>query len=194
VAREKVSQCLRDIVKVSTPKIVEEGEEPTGLSTETLLSGVELDEANAFIRASTAALTGLPNELDGGSSFSASLLKRSRSVPNCDTEVERQSFLKRPRQYASLSELGKEAFGAYSYRNTTFSALPSHQLPFGDPRLELSHRNYSLNNLIPESGSNVKPSDEEVACVNQAILRGEQLKNDDSAFHRLIDRMMLEDK
>jgi hypothetical protein len=194
VAREKVSQCLRDIVKLSTPKIVEEGEEPIVLSTEALLSGVELDEANAFIRASTAALTGLPNELDGGSSFSSSLLKRSRSVPNCDPEVKRQSFLKRPRQYASLSELGKESFGAYSYRNTTFSALPSHQLPFGDPRLALSQRNYSLNNLIPESDFNVKPSDEEFACVEQAILRGEQLKNDDSAFHRLIDRMMLEDK
>jgi hypothetical protein len=194
VAREKVSQCLRDIVKVSIPKIVEEGEEPIGVTTEALLSGVELDEATAFIRASTAALAGLANELDGGSSFSASLLKRSRSVPHCDPEAERQSFLKRPRQYASLSELGKETFGAYSYRNTTFSALPSHRLPLGDPRLELPHRNYSLNNLTPESGSNAKPSDEEFACVKRAILRGEQLKNDDSAFHRLIDRMMLEEK
>jgi hypothetical protein len=186
VAREKVSQCLRDIVKMSTPKIGEEGEEPSILTSEALLSGIELDEANAFVRASTAALT---DELGGESSFSASLLKRSRSVPNCDPEAERQSFLKRRRQYASLSELGKESFGAYSYRNTTFGALPSHQLPLGDPRLELSHRNHSLNNL-----SNVKPSDDEYACVNQAILRADQLKNDDSAFHRLIDRMILEEK
>jgi hypothetical protein len=190
VAREKVSQCLRDIVKVSIPKIREEGEELSSLPSEALLSGVELDEANTFIRTSTAALTGLPNELGGESSFSASLLKRSRSVPNCDPDVDRQSFSKRPRrQYASLSELGKESFGAYSYRNTTFSALLPHQVPLGDPRLELSHRNYSMSNL-----SNVKPSEEEYACVKQAMLRADQLKNDDSAFHRLIDRMILEEK
>ena len=188
VAREKVSQCLRDIVKVPTPKIKEEGEEPSSLTSEALLSGIELDEANAFIRASTAALADTPNALGGESSFSASLLKRSRSVPTCDPEAERQSVLKRPRQYASLSELGKESFGAYSYGNTTFSALLPHQLPLGDPRLDLSHRHSSMNNL-----SNVKPSDNEYACVNQAILRADQLKNDDSAFHRLIDRMILEE-
>jgi hypothetical protein len=176
---------------VSTPKVGEEDEEQIGLTSEALLSGIELDEANAFVRASTATLT--PTELDGESSFSASVLKRSRSVPTCDPEADRQSFLKRPRQYASLSELGKETFGAYSYRNTTFSALPSHQLlPFGELRLELPQSNYSLNNFISESISNVKPS--ENACVNQAISRAEQLKNDDSAFHRLIDRMMLEEK
>jgi hypothetical protein len=127
VAREKVSQCLRDIVKVPKkvpiPKIVEEGVEPIGVTTEALLSGVELDEANAFIRASTAALAGLPNELDAE-----------------------------------------------------------------------SNSNHSLINLVSESCFNSKPPDEEFSCVYQAILRAEQLKNDDSALHRLIDRMLSEEK
>jgi hypothetical protein len=35
-------------------------------------------------------------------------------------------------------------------------------------------------------------SDEEYACVDLAILRMDQLKNDESAFQRLIDRMMTE--
>jgi hypothetical protein len=179
VAREKVSQCLRDMFKISTPKLGERG--PSSLTSEALLSGIELDEANAFVRASTAALTDQPSKLGKESSFSASLLKRSRSVPNCDPEAERQSFLKRPRQYASLSELGKESFGAYSSNsNTTSSALPSHQLPLGELRLELPHSNYSLKSSVWESCSNGIPS--------------LQLKNDDSAFHRLIDRMLLEEQ
>jgi hypothetical protein len=91
------------------------------VTTEALLSGVELDEATAFIRASTAALAGLPNGLD-----------------------------------------------------------------------DESNSNHSLINLV--SGFNSKPPDEEFACVYQAILRAEQLKNDDSALHRLIDRMLLEEK
>jgi hypothetical protein len=119
VAREKVSQCLRDIVKVSTLKVGKEDEEQIASTQEALLSGIELDEANA----STAALTGQPNELDGESNSS-----------------------------------------------------------------------HSLNNFVSESCSNGKPPDEEYACVYQAILRAEQLKNDDSAFHRLIDRMLLEEK
>jgi hypothetical protein len=123
VAREKVSQCLRDIVKVSKPKPREEGEEPRSLTSEALLSGIELDEANAFVRASTAAPTDQSNDLDG----------------------------------------------------------------------ELNS-NDSLNNFVSESFFNSKPTDEEYACVIQAILRAEQLKNDDSAFHRFIDRMLLEEK
>jgi hypothetical protein len=123
VAREKVSQCLRDIVKVSTPKIGDESEEPRALTSEALLSGIELDEANSFVRASTAALTDLPKDLDGE-----------------------------------------------------------------------SNSNYFLNNFVSESCFNSKPADEEYAFVNQAISRAEQLKNDDSAFHRLIDRMLLEEK
>jgi hypothetical protein len=123
VAREKVSQCLRDIVKVSTPKIREEGEEPSSLISEALLSGIELDQANVFIRASTAALTDQPDALE--------------------------------------SE---------------------------------SNSNYSLNNFVSESCFSSKSADEEYACVNQAIFRAEQLKNDDSAFHRLIDRMLQEEK
>jgi hypothetical protein len=193
VAREKVSQCLRDIVAVVS-KFGEQGEEQRGIQQEELLSGIELDEAKAFVRATTAALTYQPNELDGESSFSGPLLKRGRSVPNWDAEADRQSLLKRPRQYASLSELGKETFSAYSYRNTTFRALPSQKPPPGELRLELPNSNYSLNCSIWESFSNGKPSDEENECVNQAILRAEQLKNDDSAFHRLIDRMLLEEQ
>jgi hypothetical protein len=195
VAREKVSQCLRDIVKfVSKPKHGEQGEGQRDLPSEALLSGIELAEAKAFVHVVTAAATSQPSELDGeSSSSSAPILKRSHSVPNNDPEADRQSFLKRPRQYASLSELGKETFGAYSYINTTFSALPSHQVPLGDPRLELPHSNYSLNSSISESCYDVKPSDEEYACVNQAISRADQLKNDDSALHRLIDRTILEE-
>jgi hypothetical protein len=193
VAREKVSQCLRDIVKVvSKPKHGEQGEGQKGLPSEALLSGIELEEAKTFVRVSTAAAASQSSELDGESSSSAPVLKRSRSHPNCDAEADRQTFLKRPRQYASLSELGKETFDTYSYINTTFSALPSHQASLGDPRLQLPHSNYSLNNFsVSESSSDVKPSDAEYAYVNQAISRADQLKNDDSALHRLIDRMML---
>jgi hypothetical protein len=192
VAREKVSQCLRDMFKMSTPKFGIRG--PRGLTSETLLSGIEVDEANAFIRASTAALADQPTEFDRESSLSGPLLKRSLSVPNCDPEAERQSFLKRPRQYVSLSELRRESFGTFSSnRNTTFSALPSHQLPLGELRLKLPHSNYSLKSPVWESCYNSKPSDEEFACVKQAILRADQLENDDSAFHRLIDRMLLEE-
>jgi hypothetical protein len=178
VAREKVSQCLRDVVAVMT-KLGEQGEEQRELTSETLLSGIELDEAKAFVYASS----GLP-ELDGGSSSSAPVLKRSRSYPNSDPEADRQPCLKRPRPYASLSELGKETFGADSYRNTTFSALPSHQIPLG----ELPHYSYAVNKALN------RPSDEEYDFVSQAILRADQLKNDDSAFHRIIDRMMLEEQ
>jgi hypothetical protein len=123
VAREKVSQCLRDMVKVSTPKIGEEGEEPISLTSEALLSGIELDEANVFVRASVATLTDQPKDLDGE-----------------------------------------------------------------------SNSNYSLNNFVSEYCFNSKTADDEHACVDQAILRAEQLKNDDSAFHRLIDSMLLEEK
>jgi hypothetical protein len=193
VAREKVSQCLRDMFKVAS-NLGNPGEKLRDSTEEAPLSGIELDEAKAFVRATTAALTlPQPNELDGESPFSGPLLKRSRSVPNWDAETDRPSFLKRPRQYASLSELGKETFGTYSYINTTFSALPSHQLPLGELCLELPNSsNYSLNSSVSESCLNGKPSDEE-ACVNQAFLKADQLKNDDSAFHRLIDRMILEE-
>jgi hypothetical protein len=192
VAREKVSQCLRDIVAVVS-KFGDQGEDQRGLTSEALLSKIELDEAKAFVRASTAGLTGQPTEFDRELSFSGPVLKRSRSVPNSDPEADRQSFLKRPRrQFASLPQFGKETFGAYSYRNTTFSALPSHQLPLGELRLEHPNSNYSLNSSVWESCSDDKTS--ETACVNQALLRAEQLKNDDSAFHRLIDRMMLEEQ
>jgi hypothetical protein len=129
VAREKVCQGLRDIVKVvSKPKPGEQGEAQRGRTQEALLSGIELEEAKAFVLASTAALQ--PNELDGESSLSA-------RPPNS---------------------------------------------------------NYSVNNFVSESCSDGKRPDEEYACVNQAFLRAEQLKNDDSAFHRLIDRMLLEEK
>jgi hypothetical protein len=192
VAREKVSQCLRDIVAVMS-KLGEHCEEQRGLTSEALLSGIELEEAKAFVRVSTAALTGQSFELNGKSLSSAPGLKRSRSVPS-DPEVDRQSFLKRPRQYASLSELGKQTFGSFSYKNTTFSALMPHQLPLGDPRLELPSINYKLNNSVSECYSNGKPSDEEYACVSKAFLIEEQLKNDDSALHRVIDRMMLEEQ
>jgi hypothetical protein len=193
VAREKVSQCLRDMFKVVS-KLEEQGEEQRGLTSEKRLAGIELEEVKAFVRASTASLTVHPYEGNGESSSSAPVLKRSRSVPNSDPETDRQSLLKKPRQYASLSELGKHTFGASSYINTTFSALPSHQVPLGDPRLELPNINYIPNSSVSESCYDVKPSDEEYACVNQAILRADQLKNDDSSFHRLIDRMMLEEK
>jgi hypothetical protein len=178
-------------------KLEEQGEEQRFLTSEKHLSGIELEEAKAFVRVSTAALTGQSSELNGESSSSAPVLKRSRSAPSSDPETCRQSSLKRPRQYASLSELGKVTFGTSSYKNTTFSALPSLQLRLGlgDPRLQFPYSNYSLNNFsVSESCSDVKPSDEECAFVNQAILRAEQLKNDDSSFHRLIDRMMLEEQ
>jgi hypothetical protein len=192
VAREKVSQCLRDIVAVVS-KFGDEGEDQRSLTSEALLSRFELDEANAFVRASTAATTGQPNEFDIELSFSGTLLKRSHSVPNCDPEADRQSLSKRPRrEYASLSELGKETFGAHSYRNTTFSAPLPHQLPLGELFLELPNSNYSSKSSIWESCYNGKPS--ENACVNQAISRAELLQNDDSAFHRLIDRMILEEQ
>jgi hypothetical protein len=191
VAREKVSQCLRDIVAVVS-KFGDQGEDQRRLTSEALLSRMELDEANAFVRASVAALTGQPTEFDRESSFSGLLLKRSRSVPNNDSDVDRQSFSKRPRrQYVSLPELGKETFGAYSHRNTTFSALLPHQLPLGELRLELPNSNCSLKSPVWESCYNSKLS--ENACVNQAISTADQLKNDDSAFHRLIDRMILEE-
>lgn len=122
VARQKVSQCLRDIVKGSTPKLGG-GEESRGSTQEALLSEIEVDEATAFIRTSIAALKGQLKELDGESNI-----------------------------------------------------------------------NYSLNNFVSESCfSSKSPDEEEYACEKQAILRAEQLKNDDSAFHRLIDRMLLED-
>jgi hypothetical protein len=134
VAREKVSQCFRDMLKlVSKPKFDEQGgdgEGQRGLTPEALLSRIELDEAKAFIRVSIASAASQSSELDGFLSFSA-------RPPNS---------------------------------------------------------NYLLNNCVSESCSNGKPSDEECACVKLAILRAEQLKNDDSAFHRLIDRMMLEEK
>jgi hypothetical protein len=173
-------------------KLGEHCEGQRGLTSEALLSGIELEEVKAFVCASTASLTGHPSELNGESSSSAPALKRSRSVPHSDPEADRQSFPKRPRQYASLPELGKHTFGASSYINTTFSALLPHQLPLGDPRLELPNINYILTSSVSEYCSNGKPSDEEYACVNQAFLSADQLKNDDSAFHRLIDRMMLE--
>jgi hypothetical protein len=194
VAREKVSQCLRDMFKVVS-KLEERGEEQRFLTSEKHLGRIDLEEVKAFVRASTVTMTGQSSKLNGELSSSAPVLKRSRSVPNSNHEADRQSFLKKkPRQYASLSELGKETFGAYSYINTTFSALPSHQLPLGDPRLELPNINYIPNGSVSEYCSNGKPSDEEYACVNRAILRADQLKNDDSSFHRLIDRMMLEEK
>jgi hypothetical protein len=171
VAREKVCQCLRGIVKdVSKRKYGEQGKGQRGLPSEALLSGIELEEAKEFVRVVTAVATSQPSELDGEASSLAPVLRRSRSVPNSDHEADRQSFLKRPRQNASLSEL-------YSYINTTFRTLPSHQEPLGDPRLELPHSNYSLNNCVSESCSDIKPSDEEYACVNQAISRADQLKN-----------------
>jgi hypothetical protein len=192
VAREKVSQCLRDIVAVVS-KFGDQGE-PRALTSEALLSRMELDEAKAFVRASVAALTGQPTEFDRESSFSGPLLKRSRSVPNSDSDVDRQSFSKRPRrQFASLSELGMESFGTFSSnRNTTFGALPSHQLPLGELRLELPNSNYSLKSPVWESCYNGKRW--ENVCVNQAFSKADQLKNDDSAFHRLIDRMILEEQ
>jgi hypothetical protein len=191
VAREKVSQCLRDITKVvSKPKLGGQGEDQRGLTSEAILNGIELDEAKEFVRLSTTAVASQLSELDGGSSSAAPVLKRSRSYPDSDPEADRQSLLKRPRQYASLSELGKETFGAYSYRNTTFSD----HLPFGDPSFELPHGSYSLNNCVSESRSNGKQSDEEYAFENQAISRADQLKSDDSALHRLIDRTILEEQ
>jgi hypothetical protein len=192
VAREKVSQCLRDIAAVVS-KFGDEGEDLRSLSSDALLSRIELDEANAFVRASIAATTGQPNEFDRELSFSGTLLKRSRSVPSSDPEADRQSLSKRPRrQYASLSELGKESFGVYSNRNITFSALLPHQLPLGELHLEPPSSNYSFKSSVWESCYYGKMS--ENACVNQAISRAEQLKNDDSAFHRLIDRMILEEQ
>jgi hypothetical protein len=135
VAREKVSQCLRDIVKVvSKPKHGEQcgqDEGQRGLTSEALLNGIELDEAKAFVRVSIAAAASQPSESDG--------------------------------------------------RFLSFSTRPPNS-------------NYSLNNSVSDSRSNDKPSDEECAYVKQAMLRAEQLKNDDSAFHRLIDRMLLEEK
>ena len=192
VAREKVSQCLRYIVAVVS-KFGDQGEDQRSLTSETLLSRMELDEANAFVRASVAALTGPLTEFARESSFSGPLMKRSRSVPTSDSDVDRQSFSKRPRrQYASLSELGED-FGDFSSNiNTFFSALLPHQLPLGELRLEIPNSNYSLKSPVWESCYNGKPL--ENACVNQAISRADQLKNDDSAFHRLIDRMILEEK
>jgi hypothetical protein len=192
VAREKASQCLRDIVAVVS-KFGDKGEDQRRLFSEALLSRIELDEANEFVRASIAAHTGQQTEFDK-ESLSGPLLKRSRSVPNSDTEADRESLAKRPRrQYASLSELGMKSFGsACSYRNTTFSALLPHQLPLRDLRLDLSNSNYYLKSSVWESCYNDKTS--ENACINQAFSRAEQLKNDDSAFHRLIDRMILEEQ
>jgi hypothetical protein len=193
VAREKASQCLRDIVAVVS-KFGDQGEDQRSLFSEALLSRIELDEANAFVRVSISALTGQQTEFDKELSLSAPLLKRSRSVPNSDPEADRESLSKRPRrQYASLSELTKKSFGsAYTYKNTTFSALLPHQLPRRELRLELPNSNHSLKSSVWESCYNDKTS--ENACIIQAISRAEQLKNDDSAFHRLIDRMILEEQ
>jgi hypothetical protein len=151
--------------------------------------------------------------------FPAPNMKRPRSVPNSNSETEQQHYFKRPSQYASLSQLDNTTFGTHSYIHNTFSALLPHQLPLGDARhermakVELPSSNYSLGNNVwgpypgkvelPSNnyslGNDVwgpypgnEPSDDEYACVQQAIQRAEQLKGDDSAFQRLIDRTLKE--
>jgi hypothetical protein len=80
-----------------------------------------------------------------------------------------------------------------------------HKLPLGDARqeqrtaeVEFLTSNYSLgtSNIWGSSYPGIHPvnvpSDGEYACVKQAILRAEQLKDDDSAFQRLIDGLLRE--
>jgi hypothetical protein len=216
VAREKVSQCLRDTVATAS-KLRAEAKVPRGGTTsEELLNGIELEEAKTFVRASVAVLTGQATGIDGEMSertkcqetftpdFLAPQLKRPRSVSNSNSEVELQDYPKRPRQCASFSKLDNTTFGGYSNRNYSLSTLLMPQLPLRDARqeqrmaeVEFPTSNYSLGTSnIWRSYPGIHPvnvpSDGEYACVKQAILRAEQLKDDDSAFQRLIDGLLRE--
>jgi hypothetical protein len=190
-------------------KLGEKAKVPRGTTSEELLNEIELEEAKSFVRASMAVLRGQATGMDGEMSetkpratsapdFPAPNMKRPRSVPNSNSETEQQHYFKRPSQYASLSQLDNTTFGTHSYIHNTFSALLPHQLPLGDARhermakVELPSSNYSLGNNVwgPYPGN--EPSDDEYACVQQAIQRAEQLKGDDSAFQRLIDRTLKE--
>jgi hypothetical protein len=207
VAREKASQCLRDTVATAS-KLREEAKVPRGGTTaDELLNGIELEEAKTFVCASMAVLTGQTTRMDGEKAepkhretstpdFPASSMKRSRSVPYNNSEADQHHYVKRPRQCASASDLGSTTFGAYNYRSTTFHPFHTYRVPLGDARHEceaevefLCTNNYSLGNDVLGS---CPGNDDEYACVKQAILKAEQLKNDDSAFQRLIDRMLRE--
>jgi hypothetical protein len=208
VAREKASQCLRDTV-LTASKLGEQAKVPRGgTSADELLNGVELEEAKSFVRASVAVLTGQATGMDGNMLETKRIetpLKRPRSYPNGNSEVEQQDHPKRPRQCASLSKLDNTTFGGYSNIKHSVSTLLMHKLPLGDARqeqrtaeVEFLTSNYSLgtSNIWGSSYPGIHPvnvpSDGEYACVKQAILRAEQLKDDDSAFQRLIDGLLRE--
>jgi hypothetical protein len=205
VSREKASQCLRDTVATAS-KLGAKAKVPRGSTADELLNGVELEEAKSFVHASMAVLAGQATGMNRKmsetkrqeTSTQDSLLpqmKRPRSFPNGNSEVEQQNYPKRPRQCSSLSKLDNTTFGRYSDRNNTFSVLLAHQPPLGGAHQE--HRMAEVE--FPLLGNDVwgsyrgnEPSDGEYACVKQATLRAEQLRDDDSAFQRLIDGMLRE--
>jgi hypothetical protein len=170
VAREKASQCLRDTV-LTASKL---GAQARGRTSEELLNGIELEEAKSFVCASMADLTGTKCQETSTPDFPASNMKRPRSVPNGNSLAEQLHYFKRPRHCASVSDINRTTFEAYNYRNTAFPPLHT----------------YLLGDDVLGSYSGNEPSDNEYACVKQAIRSAEQLKDDDSAFQRLIDRML----
>jgi hypothetical protein len=189
VAREKASQCLRDTV-LTASKL---GAQARGRTSEELLNGIELEEAKSFVCASMADLTGTKCQETSTPDFPASNMKRPRSVPNGNSLAEQLHYFKRPRHCASVSDINRTTFEAYNYRNTAFPPLRTYRAPLGDARHEcmaevvFPSNNYSLGNDVWGS---YPGNDDEYACVKQAIRRAEQLKDDDSAFQRLIDGML----